>query len=120
MGYFYQAVVQAVLLFSCETWVLSATMLRRLEGFHHRAVRRIAKMGPSQTIGTNEWVYPPIAEALDVVGLAPMAVYVDRRQRTIEDYISTRPILELCKAAQRPTGSRDCQRWWDRTPEPDA
>lgn len=120
MGYFYQAVVQAVLLFSVESWVLTPPMLRCLEGFHHRAVRRIAKMGPSQRNGGREWVYPPIAEALDVCGLAPMAVYVERRQRTIEDFIGARPILEICRAAQRLPGSDGFQLWWDNRPVPEA
>ena len=119
MGYFYQAVVQSVLLFSVESWVLTTPLLRRLEGFHHRAVRRLARMGPSRRPGGDEWIYPPIEEALAVAGLAPMAVYIDRRQRTIADYISTRPILELCKAARRLPGSGNYQKWWDRQPDND-
>ena len=74
-------------------------------------------MGPSQRIGTNEWIYPPIEEALEVTGLAPMAVYVERRQRTIVENISTRPILELCKEARRLPGSNSYQKWWDNQPE---
>lgn len=114
MGYFYQAIVQAVLLFSVETWVLTPQMLRHLEGFHHRVVRRIAKMGPSQRPGTNEWVYPPVDGALEVAGLSPIQVYITRRQHTIEDYISTRPILEVCKTTRRLPGTGNYQKWWDR------
>ena len=40
---FYKAVVQAVLLYGSETWVLSPTALARLEGFHIRAAYRMAK-----------------------------------------------------------------------------
>ena len=40
---FYTTVVQAVLLYGSETWVLSTTALARLEGFHIRAAYRMAK-----------------------------------------------------------------------------
>ena len=39
---FYIAVVQAVLLYGSKTWVLSATALASLEGFHIRAAYRMA------------------------------------------------------------------------------
>jgi hypothetical protein len=36
-GMFYKATVQAILLFGSETWSLSPTSVKRLEGFHIRA-----------------------------------------------------------------------------------
>jgi len=36
---FYLAVVQSVLLYGSETWVLSHRLLRRLEAFHHKCAR---------------------------------------------------------------------------------
>jgi len=39
---FYKVVVQAVLLYGSETWVLSTTALTSLEGFHIRAAYRMA------------------------------------------------------------------------------
>ena len=38
---FFKAVVQAMLLFRVETWVLTQRMERDLESFQHRVVRRI-------------------------------------------------------------------------------
>ena len=68
MGRFYVAVVQAVLLFGSDTWVLTPQLEKALEGFHRRAVRRMAGMGPKhQQDGT--WVYPPIGAALSMLGL---------------------------------------------------
>ena len=40
---FYKAIVQSVLLYGSETWVLSTAALARLEGFHLRAAYRMAK-----------------------------------------------------------------------------
>ena len=62
-GRFYVAVVQEVLLFGYETWVLNPRLEKALEGFHHREARRMAGMGyKRQRDGT--WVYPPIGAAL--------------------------------------------------------
>ena len=51
-------------------------------GFHDRAVRRMAGMGPKrQRYG--KWVYTPIGEALDMVGLKVIGAYIVRRQNTV-------------------------------------
>ena len=42
---FYWAVVQAVLLFGVETWVLSEAMSRKLEGVHVGFLRQITGKG---------------------------------------------------------------------------
>eukprot|EP00978_Attheya_sp_CCMP212_P011353 scaffold28024_cov58-Attheya_sp.AAC.1 len=39
-GMFYKAVVQSILLFGSETWVVTKPMLQALEGFYHRVARR--------------------------------------------------------------------------------
>ena len=40
---FYQAVVQAILLYGSESWVLSPTAMAWLKGFHVRCAYRMAK-----------------------------------------------------------------------------
>ena len=71
-----------------------------LEGFHHRAVRQMAGMGPKrQRDGT--WVYTPIGAALEMVGVEEIGVYISRLQNMVAQYIATRPITELCLAAER-------------------
>ena len=53
VGRFYVSVVQAVLLFGSETWVLISRSEKSLKGFHHRVMRRMAGMGPKcQQYGT--------------------------------------------------------------------
>ena len=47
VGRFYLAVVQAVVLFRFETWVLTPRLEKSLEGFHHQAVWQMAGMGPN-------------------------------------------------------------------------
>jgi hypothetical protein len=94
---FYKAVVQAILLYGSETWVLSRMALARLEGFHIRAAYRMAKIhkpkqGPGRT-----WIYPRLVDALQECGLKIMEKYIGIRQQTIVVYMATRPILTECR-----------------------
>ena len=58
-GRFYVLVVQAVLLFRSDIWVVTLQLEKALAGFHHQAIRRMAGMGPEcKLYGT--WVYTPI------------------------------------------------------------
>jgi hypothetical protein len=67
---FYKAVVQAVLLYGSETWVLSTTALASLEGFHIRAAYRMAvKHKPRRGPG-HRWIFPKLKDLLEeCVGL---------------------------------------------------
>ena len=47
-GRFCVAVVQEVLLFGTEMWVMNPQTEKALEGFHRRVVRRMAGMGPKR------------------------------------------------------------------------
>ena len=42
------AVVQAVLPFGSETWIMIPRLEKSLEGFHHRAARWMTGMGPKR------------------------------------------------------------------------
>ena len=75
---FFVEVLQEVLLFGSKTWVLTPWLEKSLKGFHHRAVRCMAGMGPkNQRYGT--WVYTPIGAVLATVGLEEIGVYIARR-----------------------------------------
>ena len=52
-------------------------------------------------------------EALDASLLWPMQEYVRRIQATIEDYIATRPIYDLCTAAGWLQVKSHIIWWWD-------
>ena len=47
-GRFYVAVVQAVILFGSEKWVVTPQMEKALAGFRHQAFRQMAGMGPKR------------------------------------------------------------------------
>ena len=113
VGRFYVAVLQEVLLFGSDTWVLTPWLEKYLEGFHHWAARRMASMGPKiQQDGT--WLYPPIGAELVMVGLGEIGVYTARRQNTIAQCITTRPIMDLCLVVERKPGISLSRRWWEQ------
>ena len=76
------AVVQAVLMFGYNTWVMIPRLKKFLKGFNHRSERKMTDIGSKrQLYGT--WVYPPIGAALPMVGLEDIGVYIARRQNTV-------------------------------------
>ena len=49
-----------------------------------------------------------------MVGLEEMETYISRRQNTSAQYISTRPILDLCLEAERRPRLWGPKRWWEQ------
>ena len=61
-GMFCKAVVQTVLLYRCESWVLSKTMDDVLVRFGHHVARW---SGCTARKRGDQWEFPPIAKALE-------------------------------------------------------
>ena len=62
-GNFFKAVIQAVLLFGEETWVLNPSMDLSLDSFQNRAARRLT----GRQLCRREdrlWEYPPLKEVM--------------------------------------------------------
>ena len=112
-GLFFNAVVQEVLLFGSETWILTPHIERALGSFQQRVVRRISGRQPSWR-GKGRWGYPPLASAMEEAGFEEIRVYITRRQNTVAQYIATRPILDLCERSVRRLGAWVYQRWWNQ------
>ena len=108
----YNVVVQTVLIYGCESWVVKGVMMMVLEGFHHIVARRLA--GLMARRGKNgEWEWPPVATALQVTGLWPTWVYVRNMKFKIEEYIAECPIFEMCTRDQRKEVSNSFLCWYD-------
>ena len=110
---FYQAIVQAVLLYGSETWVLSRTALARLEGFHIRAAYRMAKQHKPKRGQGHVWEYPRSEDVLKECGMKTMEEYIAIRRQTIATYVATRPILAECRRGERRRGAVPHQWWWE-------
>ena len=109
-GMFYKAIVQSVLLYGSETWVVTRPMLQLLEGFHNRVARKLT--GRMPYLEGDTWIYPPMKETLEKANMYTVEHYIRVRQAHMEDYVATRPILPTCKAAQQAAGESDRLRWW--------
>ena len=71
-------VVQLVLMFGSETWVITPHLEKAFEGFHHQAVRQMTVMGPKRQ-GYETWVYQLIGDALSMVSMDDIGVYISCR-----------------------------------------
>jgi hypothetical protein len=112
---FYKATVHVVLLYGSESWNLTPSLLKWLEGFHVKAAWRMAAVNkPRKDAATNKWTYPKTEEVLEEVGLHSMEHYIRVCRDTIAQYIATRPILELCRGAERRRGSSSRHFWWEQ------
>ena len=60
------------------------------------------------------WVYPPLEVATEEAYLEEVDMYVTHRHNTVAHFIMTRPIVDLCLAAERRSGARVSQRWWEQ------
>ena len=112
-GAFFKAVVQQVLLFGAETWVVTPKMERVLSGFLHGAVRRLT--GRQARRGKNgAWRYPSLEGAMWEAGLTDIRKSITNMQNRVAKYIATRPLLDLCEGARAREGARVPMRWWNQ------
>ena len=112
-GNFFKAVVQQVLLFGAEMWVLTPRIERALESFMHRAARSITGRQP-QRGWDGKWYYPSLQVAMREAGFIEIRESITRRQNTVAQYIVTRPILDLCEQNTQRAGERVYRRWWEQ------
>jgi hypothetical protein len=110
---FYQAIVQAILLYGSKTWVISRTALVRLEGFHIRAAYRMAKTNKPKRGSGNVWEYPRSEDVLKECGMKTMEEYIRICRQTIATYVATRPILAECRKGERNRGAVPHKWWWE-------
>jgi len=108
------AVVQAVLLYGSETWVLLTAALASLEGFHIRAAYQMAvRHKPRRGLG-NRWIYPKSKDVLEEYGMSILEEYITIRRQTITVYVTTRPILIKCRQGKRKRGAVPHRWWWEQ------
>ena len=107
-------VLQAVLLYGSEMWVLSPTALARLEGFHICAAYRMAKVNRPCKGPGHQWIYLKSEDVLEECGLRSIAEYINVRWQMIAVYVATRLILDKCMQDKRKRGTIP-RRWrWEQ------
>jgi len=118
---FYKAVVQSVLLYGSETWVLTKRILDTLEAFHHRIARQITGTHIFRT-RQGVWNYPAPQETLRKAGLFTMREYIRRRRTYIRPFLQSHPVTPLGQQ-ERQQQQRDPNNYnqkfiWDNLDEP--
>jgi hypothetical protein len=110
---FYKATVQTVLLYGNETWNLSPTSVKRLEGFHIRAAWQMSGLQLEKK-PNRSWLYLHSKDVLEAAGLHTIAHHMDVHRQTVANFIVNRPIWELCAGAVRRRGLPNQPFWWDQ------
>ena len=72
---FYRMVVQAILLYGSETWVLSASMENRVEGTHTEFLRLITGKR-SRRLGDGTWETPGAEGVREAAGTQLERIYI--------------------------------------------
>ena len=109
-GVLYKAVVQEVILFGSEKWVMTPCIAGTLGGFHHYMDRWLMVKQPRKEEDGN-CRYPSLAAEIAEAGLEVLDNYVARRQNTVAQYIVTPTIMYLYMEAERFPGARVSKRW---------
>ena len=112
MAYFYKAVVQAVLLYGSESWVMTQKMWKAVDSFHSSCARYIAGDHIRQR-PNGEWVLPPTARVLEQCKLRTVGEYIARRKETVSDFMKSRPIYATCIKSTPSAGNVNQKVWWD-------
>jgi hypothetical protein len=115
MASVYKTVVQAVLLYGAESWVLTLDLEKKLQSFHRRCARYITgqhiRQNPDGT-----WTCPSSAEVLSQAGLWTIQEYIQRRKNTVKKYAFSTPIYQACKISQPLASNQNQKVWWQNLP----
>ena len=104
-GHNYLAVVQLVMIYGSDTWILTPRIKRVLGRFHHSVYLRLTGRQPwkGREVG---WFYPPLEYVMVEAGLTEVETYISRLQNTVTQYIATGAIMYLFLAAKHRPGPR--------------
>ncbi len=111
---FYQAIIQAILLYGSKSWVISWTAMARLKGLHIRAAYRMAKEHKPKRGPDRVWIYPQSEDVLKECRMKTMEEYILIHRQTVALYMATCPTLNECRWGKRKRGAIPRQWWWEQ------
>ena len=115
MGKFYLAIVQSVLLYGADSWVVTKRDWRILRSFHRRAVRYMTNSHIRKLEG-DRWRYPNHGELEFQCGLFDIDTYIKRRRGTLREYLEKNRVDLLRGAEVEAKHSGDAHKvlWWEQ------
>jgi hypothetical protein len=111
MSIFYKTIIQSVLLYGSESWVLTKIASRKLQSFHRRCARFIT--GRHIKLVDDKWIYPCTKKTMEMADLLPIEEYIKKRKDTIRIFAEEREILAKCKSSSILTRNNRSLAWWD-------
>ena len=110
---FHRAVVQTVLIFGEETWVLSEAISSNLEEVHMGFLNQITgQREVQQEDGT--WRQVEEKKVLEKAESHSLGNYIERIHATVAEWVELRPILEVCDREVGYEGGGSLQDPWLR------
>ena len=109
---FYRAVVQAIILYGLETWVLSASMEKRIEGTHTEFLRMITGKR-SNNLGDRIWETPGEEGIQEATGNQSDRICIEQKKANVAQWVALRPLFEVCaRDTGYDGGGRRRKVWW--------
>ena len=113
----YHSVVQVVLFFGADTWVILAPTSQRLDGVHLGFLQQVTK-SKANRLRDRLWRKAAAKKVPQGAGAQPLRTYLDRRQATVAEWVVLRPIFGV---HARKTGyegrGKLRMRWWRQEEE---
>ena len=113
-GFLFKAVVQSVLLFIAETWVVTPRMGRVLgERFQYHVAQQLTGRIPRRHTD-RKWEYTSVAAAREEAVFETIEEYIWRMQNSFAQFIAKQSLTDLCEETERTPGARVGMRWWEK------
>ena len=110
----YRAVVQEILLYGSETWIILVAMEKKVEGEHTRYLRHITGKQVRQIVDKT-WETTVEEVAREAAGMQSVMNYIVRPQATVEQWVALRPIFEVCEGDKGYEGGEHrMEAWWSQ------
>ena len=109
---FYRAVVQVILLYGSETWVILASIAKRIEGMHTEFLN-IVTGNRVKILGDGTWEKPGVEVIREAAGTQSDRVCIEQRQATVTQWVALRSLFEVCSRETRyKRGEQRRKAWW--------
>ena len=112
-GFFFKAVIQMVLIFVADTWVVTPHMGKALGGSQTQVEGRLTGQLLWRTTD-GKWRYTSAAAAREEAWILTMEDCVSRPHNTFTQYVATILLLDLCEGSERALGERVGMWWWEQ------
>ena len=112
---FYLTIVQAVLLYGADSWVVSEKDLSKRKSFHKRAIWHM--IGTHiQKLNDGEWVYTDHCKLIFKSRLFSIETYLERRRGTLWEYFNNHRKGLVEEMERMDAFRRGCTKllWWDQ------